>query len=504
MSPKHSKVLEHWDTENPALWQQKERKIANRNFWISTICMLLSFAIWQYWSIISVQMASAGYPFTTQQFFILPAMAGLMGATLRIPQAFVIALAGGRNTTFVTMLLLLVPAFFTGLALQSLATPFWVFVLLSALSGIGGGAFASIISNLGWFFPKKRKGIYLGLSAGIGNLGVSVMQFVLPLIVLWNVFGLWSGSPPYIANSGYIWILPLLLLALASFWGLDNLRVASPHLCSTPIAIFKILSLFLIGLATGGVGIFLLLYWHITEWIVLPLVILLTVSAMKLLPGVIRKSVRQQFAIFRNKHTWILTYVYTMTLGSFIGFSAAFPLLIKSLFGGLGTASAANAPNPFMYAWIGPFLASIVRPIGGMLADKWRGSRISFWVTICMIITTVATGFVIHLANTAPNSLSYFIPFLLLFLLLFVLTGLGNGSIYQMMAHAFTPHESGPVMGWASSVSAYGAYLIPSIFGAQIALGRPSYALYGFAAYYLTCLFLLWYYYLRKHAEIEC
>jgi NNP family nitrate/nitrite transporter-like MFS transporter len=229
------------------------------------------------------------------------------------------------------------------------------------------------------------------------------------------------------------------------------------------------------------------------------------VLLMKTLPGDIRASLNQQFAIFKNKHNWVMTYLYVMTFGSFIGFSAAFPLLIQVVFGELPDGSVnPNAPNPFAYAWLGPLVGSLARPVGGRLADKIGGAKLTQWDTVAMIAVTLGVAFFVTQAGASSQPESYFLPFLGLFLILFVTTGIGNGSTFRMVPMIFKPAEAGPVLGWISAVAAYGAFIIPKVFGQQVDAGTPEVALYGFSVYYFTCLLLNWYYYARKNAAIEC
>jgi NNP family nitrate/nitrite transporter-like MFS transporter len=260
-----------------------------------------------------------------------------------------------------------------------------------------------------------------------------------------------------------------------------------------------------IGLVGAAVGLFLLLSLELSMWIVLPITIILTVFLLKLVPGEVKQNLNTQFAIFRNKHNWIMTYLYTMTFGSFIGYSAAFALLISVVFGELPDGSVnPNAPNPFHYAWLGPLVGSLARPVGGWLSDKVGGAKVTQWDTVIMIVATLGVAFFVGQASNAQQPEQYFVPFLILFLILFITTGIGNGSTFRMVPIIFKPSEAGPVLGWTSAVAAYGAFIVPRVFGQQIAAGTPAYALFGFAFYYFTALILNWYYYARKNAEIAC
>jgi NNP family nitrate/nitrite transporter-like MFS transporter len=514
-----STYVETWNVEDEQFWEKTGKKVATRNLWISIPSLLCAFAVWLYWSIITVQMKNLGFPYTNEEFFVLAAIGGLSGATMRIPNSFLIAISGGRNVITLTTALLIVPALGVGIALQDPNTPFITFAVLGALSGLGGGAFASSMSNISFFFPKRMQGLALGLNAGLGNLGVSVMQVLLPFVMTFALFGALggkglplpeaigntpAGTPVFIQNSGLVWIPILAILVVAGFFGMSNLSTATQKV-STAKAMLKMLGLLIIGFIGTSIGLFLLLGLGITMWIVLPITVVATVLMMKAVPGEIKESLDTQFAIFNNKHNWIMTYLYTMTFGSFIGYSAAFPLIIRVVFGELpdGTTNP-NAPNPFTYAWLGPLVGSLIRPVGGWLSDKLGGAKVTQWDTVAMILSALGVAYFVRLANQSMTPEQYFLPFLILFLLLFTTTGIGNGSTFRMIPIIFKPTEAGPVLGWTSAVAAYGAFIIPRVFGQQVNAGTPEYALYGFAIYYFTCLLLNWYYYARKNAEIKC
>ena len=504
--------LKQWDPEDPGFWEKQGKRIANRNLWISVPNLFCGFAVWLYWSIITVQMKIAGFPFDNEQLFTLSAIAGLAGATLRIPNSFLIAISGGRNVIAVTSALLLLPSISAGLALQNLGTPYGTFVIIAALSGIGGGAFASSMSNISFFFPKRVAGSSLGINAGLGNLGVSAMQVLLPFVMAFPLFGalggegiaLADGSFSYAQNAGLVWVPILIAVSLAAWFGMSNLPMHK--IGSTPGAVVRILVLTILGFCAAAGGLYLLLTMAWSMWIVLPITIVLTLALMRFAsPRAVRESLKEQFGIFRLKHNWVMTYLYTMTFGSFIGYAAAFPLLIKVVFGELpdGTENP-NAPNPYAYAWLGAFVGSLIRPVGGWLSDKFGGARVTHWDTIIMIGAALGVAHFVIQAGQSQTPEDYFLPFLLLFLLLFITTGIGNGSTFRMIAIIFPSAQAGPVLGWTSSVAAYGAFIIPKVFGVQVKAGTPQYALYGFALYYTTCLLLNWWFYARKSAEIKC
>ncbi len=529
--------IKNWDIENEGYWASTGRAVANRNLWISIPSLLCGFAVWLYWGIITVQMLNLGFPFAKAELFTLSAVAGLTGATLRIPSTFFIRIAGGRNTIFFTTALLMIPAAGTGYALQNPDTPLWVFQILAFLSGIGGGNFASSMSNISFFFPKKVQGYALGMNAGLGNFGVTTMQILIPLVMTFGLFGgdsatlqqtsgtligkIPAGTETYIQNAGYVWLLFLVPLAFAGWFGMNNIR--DPHVSPdipNPAVSFGIISFMLIlGLVAAAFGLWLMLPtdvggsgWNVSKWLVLPLVIALTVGLLKLIPGEVGQNLTRQYRIFGNKHTWAMTVIYTMTFGSFIGYSAALALTIKVVFGyqhllvdGVMTHSTANpaGPSALMFAWMGPFIGALIRPIGGMMADKLGGARVTQWISIVMVISALGVAYFIQQAYSSAAPEQYFWPFLGLFLILFAATGIGNGSTFRTIAVAFDKEQAGPVLGWTSAVAAYGAFIIPKVFGEQMDAGRPEYALYGFAIFYAVCIAINWWFYLRPGAYIR-
>jgi NNP family nitrate/nitrite transporter-like MFS transporter len=519
--------LNYWDPEDDGFWKSHGNGLASRNLWISIPNLLCAFSVWLYWSIIIVQMqnlhAIGFFPFAEDKslLYTLPAIAGLAGATLRIPNSFMIAISGGRNVIFVTSLLLIAPALGVGIALQSNETTWMTFAILAMLSGIGGGAFASSMSNISFFYPKRVQGTSLGLNAGLGNVGVSVMQVLLPFVMTFGLFGALGGSGQrlpealggnevWIQNCGLVWVPILAVCAVLAFFMMNNLP--QHNIPKTPIAVAKMLWLELLGFAGAIVGVLLL----IADWgnfpdllkvfIVLFVAVIVTLALMRFVtPAATKENLRSQFSIFRHKHNWVMTWLYTMTFGSFIGYSAAFPKLIQDVFGSLPDGSLnPAAPNPLHYAWLGPLVGSLIRPVGGWLSDRLGGARVTQWDTVVMIGSALGVAWFIKAAQGVANPEIYWWPFLACFLLLFITTGIGNGSTFRMIPIIFKPQQAGPVLGWTSAIAAYGAFLIPRIFGTQIKAGHPEYALYGFAAYYLSCLIVNWWFYARKNAEIPC
>jgi NNP family nitrate/nitrite transporter-like MFS transporter len=465
--------IEHWDVENETFWEQTGKSVASRNLWISIPSLIMGFAVWLMWGMITTQMKNLGFPFTIDQLFTLSAIAGLAGATLRIPASFMIKIAGGRNTVFLTTALLMIPAAGTGLALMNPDTPFIVFQALALLSGIGGGNFACSMSNISTFYPKSKQGFGLGMNAGLGNFGVATMQVVIPLVMTVGIFGALAGDPlalqnpsgtligrieagtdTWIQNAGFIWLVFLVPLAFLGWFGMNNLKVVTPNPGSPLSAFGKILGLYGVGLATSVAGVYVLNVMNM--WLALPLTILLTVVLLRLIPGDIKPNIKNQFAIFSNKHTWSMTVLYILTFGTFIGFSAALPLSISVIFGNMMDVAAdgtitrivnPDALSALTWAWIGPLVGALIRPLGGWISDKVGGSIVTQVISVIVVIASVATGYVMMLAynSTDPNSL--FAIFMILFVVIFASSGIGNGSTFRSIGCIFDQQQKGPVLG---------------------------------------------------------
>lgn len=455
-------VLTDWRPEDPVFWETAGKRIAARNLWISIPCLLLAFAVWMVWSAVTVRLNSIGFSFSTNQLFWLAALPGLSGATFRIFYSFMVPIFGGRRWTTLSTASLLIPALWMGVAVQDPATPYWVFVAIALLCGFGGGNFASSMANISFFYPKSQQGTALGLNAGLGNLGVSVMQFAVPLVITAGIFGGLAGDPQevvsdgtrlWLQNAGFIWVPFVAIFTLAAWFGMNDIATA-------------------------------------------------------------RASFREQAVIFRRKHNWLMSWLYIATFGSFIGYSAGFPMLIQTQFAGV---------DPLKYAFLGPMVGALIRPVGGWLSDKLGGARVTFWNFVVMILAVLGVLYFLPHDGQGGN----FVGFFAMFMVLFITTGIGNGSTFRMIPIIFrTLHErwsegkgeearaaalnnaskeSAATLGFSSALAAYGAFFIPKAYGTSIALtGGPSAALWAFIAYYVSCLLVTWWWYSRKNAEVPC
>ena len=448
-------AIEDWRPEDKTFWEHSGRAIARRNLWISVPCLLLSFAVWMVWSVVVAKLPGVGFAFTTEQLFWLASLPGLSGATLRIFYSFMPAIFGGRFWTSLATWSLLIPAVGMGYAVQNPNTPYWIFLGLALLCGFGGGNFASSMANISFFFPKAEKGNALAINAGLGNLGVSVVQFVVPIIITAGVFG-WLGGDPqtatangvtttlWLQNAGYVFVPFIAASAFAAWFGMND------------------------------------------------------IATMK-------ASFADQAVIFRRTHNWIMCWLYTGTFGSFIGFSAAFPLLSKVLF---------PEVNVLQYAFLGPLVGALSRAFSGKACDRIGGGRITFWVFIAMSAGVVGVLYAIGIKGSPTAFPVFFVSFLFLF----AASGVGNASTFQMIPAIMrkevarlesgldagrrvkqSDKEAAAIIGFTSAIAAYGAFFIPKSFGTSIALtGGAETALFAFLAFYVSCIAITWWFYTRR------
>jgi len=452
-----------WRPDDENFWRSVGRRIALRNLLFSMPALFLSFAVWMVWSVVVVELPKIGFGFTTGELFWLAALPGLSGAGLRLAYSFVVPIFGGRNFTVFSTATLLLPALWMALAVQDPGTNYIVFVVIALLCGLGGGNFSASMANISFFFPKRMQGAALGWNAGAGNLGVGVMQAVVPLSIYGGALAVMGGTPQnysdpaisqvWLQNAGYIWVPFILLATLAAWFGMHNIRGA-------------------------------------------------------------QATFRQQAVIFRRKHAWMLGWLYGGTFGSFIGFAAAFPTLLATQFPAAGLLK---------YAFVGPLLGALIRPLGGWLADRLGGARVTYWNFVVMFLASLAVfGFLPSASGPGEAALFY-----AAFVLLFLTTGIGNGSVFRMVPTVFmTLHallargkgdeasarakregeiEASVALGFTAAIAALGLFFIPVAVGVSLQLtGGPRAAWYVFILFYLSCVLGTWWWYRRKDAQIRC
>jgi NNP family nitrate/nitrite transporter-like MFS transporter len=429
-APPKGRWIAEWRPDDPDFWERSGKKIARRNLTFSIFAEHLGFTVWTVWSIVAVQLGA--YKFSTDQLFWIVALPNLVGSALRIPYTFAPAKFGGRNWTIVSALLLLIPAVLLAIAVNNPATPYWMFLVIAATAGFGGGNFASSMANITYFYPQSKQGSALGLNAAGGNIGVSSVQLLMPLVIA--AFGL--------AAAGLFWVPFIIASAIAAYFFMDNLTSA-------------------------------------------------------------KASPREQLKVAGKAQTWIMSFLYIGTFGSFIGYATAFPLLIKSQF--------PEYAHLVTLAFLGPLIGSLIRPVGGWLSDRMGGARVTLWNFAVMAGAVFLVWQGLNLHN--------FALFFGAYMLLVATTGVGNGSTYRMIpaifrakategiaagtaafedAVAVGKRNASAAIGIISAIGAFGGFFINRGFGSSIAAtGGAGAALAAFAVFYALCFVITWACYLR-------
>ncbi len=444
-----SRTIHDWRPNDTEFWEQTGKRVAQRNLIFSIFAEFLGFSVWLLWSVVAVNLNAAGFDFSTEQLFWLVSLPALVGATLRLPYGAAIPIFGGRNFTVFSAAALLVPTIGLAVLVQNPATPYWLMLLVASTAGLGGGNFASSMANISYFYPDAKKGWALGLNAAGGNIGVSFVQLIVPAVIGLGVLGLGgaaAGAALRIEWAGWMWAPLIIVATLCAWFFMDNLTVS-------------------------------------------------------------RATLREQAVILKRAHTWRISFLYIGTFGSFIGYSAALPLLIKLQFPEL---------NPLQFAFLGPLVGSLTRPLGGWLSDRYGGATVTFWNFVVMLLA--AMGVIAVLGSGS------FAAFLAMFMVLFVTTGIGNGATFRIVPTVFLRDrlaeaegkgeaartaaeragrfEAAAVLAFSSAIGAYGGFLIPQGFSRSITTtGGPETALFVFAVFYIACLALTWWCYVRTASD---
>lgn len=434
--------VDGFDPENHEFWRTEGRPIARRNLGWSIYAEFLGFIVWQLWSVVVVLLPAGGFAFTSAETFWLLSVPSLVGATLRFPYTFMVPRFGGRNWTIISALLLLIPASLLAVVVGNPDTPFWLMLVIAGLAGFGGGNFASSMANITYFFPQREKGWALGLNAAGGNLGTSVAQFFVPIVVSVGA-GIGLGLP----LAGWMWV-PFILVAAWGAWRfMDNLSSAKADLAGSAAAL-------------------------------------------------------------RDGHLWLLALLYIGTFGSFIGFSSVFPKLLVDEFPEFASMHVGAAVVSL--AFLGALVGSLFRPLGGRLADRFGGARVT--IAAFAVMALGAFGILGVLA------LGQFWLFLGCFLVLFAATGVGNGSTYRMIPIVFSARavarregdaamvarRAAAALGLISGIGAYGGFVVPQVLNAsQLASGGYQAAFIGFGVAYVVLLVITVFVYAVPRAGLD-
>lgn len=435
--------FEDWRPEDEEFWEHGGGKqVANRTLWVTTAALLLSFAVWFVVSALIARLPKSGFDFSTTQLYWLVAMPGLAGGTLRLGHMFLTPIVGTRKVVSISTIVLLIPLVGWYFAVQDTSTPYWVFVLLAFAAGLGGGSFSSFMPSTTLFFPKRKLGTALAVQAGIGNFGVSLVQFVTPLVIGFAVVGSsqtfkkTDAAPPkdiYLQNALLLWM---------------------------------------------------------------PLVLVVSVLAWVMLRSVpVKANMREQLDIFNTHHTCAMTSLYMMTFGAFSGLAAAFPILIEKRFGGFE-----NAPDPLAWAFLGPLVGSLMRVAAGPLTDRWGGAKLTQVAAVGMALSSFAVNFFVR-----PESMDDFAPFVIGMVGIFFFAGIGNASVFKQIPSLYDARRAAGVVGFTAAVAAYGPFIVSVLISFAVSLdGSPGPFFCGFTAFCVFNMILNWWLYARKNAPNPC
>ncbi|OBF54497.1 nitrate transporter [Mycobacterium sp. 852002-50816_SCH5313054-b] len=435
--------IDDWRPEDPAFWETTGKPIARRNLIFSIFAEHVGFSVWMLWSIVVVHMtagahghaAASGWALTASQALCLVAVPSGVGAFLRLPYTFAVPVFGGRNWTTISAMLLVIPCLLLAWVVSHPHLPFPALVAIAATAGVGGGNFASSMANISFFYPEKDKGWALGLNAAGGNIGVAVVQKIIPPIVI-------AGGGVALSRAGLFYVPLAVVAAVCAFLFMNNLTEA-------------------------------------------------------------KADVKPVWQSLRHRDTWIMSLLYIGTFGSFIGYSAAFPTLLKTVFGRGDIALA--------WAFVGAGIGSVIRPVGGKLADRIGGARIT-----AMSFVMLAAGAAAALWSVNAKNLPLFFAS---FMFVFVATGIGNGSTYRMISRIFVikgelaggdpdtmvhmRRQAAGALGVISSIGAFGGFVVPLAYAwSKSHFGSIEPALRFYIAFFIALLVVTWYFYLRKKTRI--
>lgn len=450
--------LDSWDPEDPRSW---DSRLAWKTLWITTFCLTLAFIAWYLPSAIIPKLTLLGYTFSKSQLYWMAAMPGLSAGLFRLVWMVLPPIMGTRKLVSLTTLLLIASTLGWGVRTATPSAPYWELMVLAFLAGIGGGAFSGFMPSTSYFFPKSKQGTALGLQAGLGNLGVSIVQLLTPYIIAIGAFAIFThdksqvlefpGRPDqtvWYQNASFVWI-PLMLIGAILAW-----------------------------------------------------------TMLKSVP--VKANIKQQFDIFKNQDTWWMTLLYIMTFGTFSGLAAQFGLLMLNLYGlgntdivsGHGPAAQVlipgyEVPEVVKYVFLGPLVGAVARFAFSPLTDRMGGA---IWTLISGVGLIGAIVFTIPSLTPDTSSAEAlnggFNRFLWGMLIIFLFSGIGNASTFKQMPMIFERRQAGGVIGWTAAIAAFG----PFFFGVGVTtLGPVAFYWIG-VAWAVMCVAITWMRYARKGA----
>ena len=537
--------IQNWKPEDPTFWREQGSALAWRTCGVTTFSLIFSFATWFVMSAVVVRMPAIGFKFTTSELFWLAAIPGLASGILRLIHSNFIPVLGTRPVVSISTIIKVIPMIWLGFAVQDLNTPWTTFMIIGFLCGMGGGDFSSFMPSTSIYFPKRLQGLAMGVQAGLGNFGVSIVQFVAPWIIGLAALGATAGGPLVftkgepikgaltvvkegklvkdvsVAKAEYADAVEIIrdeagAIKDVKLHETDKVKLIKADVEKDANGVITAVH------PTKGMGVEVKrneagaitdvalrnvvkkpMWLQNAAFVWVPFLVLAAILSAVFLRSLQMPSrgFMGQFEILSNRnrarvHTWNCTMTYICSFGSFSGFSAAFPMLIKTLYGGFD-----GAPDPLQYAYIGPLLGGLVRMLSGGFFDKIGGSKGMQWTTIGQIggvIFLVAGGYL------TPTSIDQFGGFLWGMLWIFLMSGVNNAATFRQypIVFAYSPAKGAQMLGWTGAWAAFGPFVWNSLIATSIdKTGTVNAFFIGAAVFYVYSLFVNWYYYTRNGAE---
>ena len=515
--------LPRWEPENPQFWKETGSAIAWRTCALTTFSLIFSFATWFVMSAVVVRMPAIGFKFTTMELFWLAAIPGFASGILRLIHSNFIPVLGTRPVVSISTIVKLLPMIWLGYAIQDLNTSWTTFMIIGFLTGMGGGDFSSFMPSTSIFFPKRLQGVSMGIQAGVGNMGVSLVQFVVPWIIGFAALGAVVGGPQPFTKvdvlkdisvtknaSGIVTDVvakrPDLAAATVITRDGDVIKDVVINETETTKNMKVELKKNEAGLITDVVVKKVIkkdIWLQNAPFVWVPFLVVAFILCAIFLRSVTvpARGFKGQFEILSSlnrarTHTWNCTITYICSFGSFSGYAAAFPMMIKTIYGGFD-----GAPDPLAYAYLGPLIGGLVRAISGGLFDKIGGSKGMHWCTLGQIggcLALIFGGFL------TPTGVEQFQGFVWIMLWIFLMSGTNNAATFRQypIVFAYSPAKGAQMLGWTGAWAAFGPFVWTSLIGMSITnTGSAVTFFIGISIYYAYSWFLNWHYYTRKGAE---
>lgn len=515
--------LPRWEPEDPQFWQETGSAVAWRTCALTTFSLIFSFATWFVMSAVVVRMPAIGFNFTTMEYFWLAAMPGFASGILRLIHSNFIPVLGTRPVVSISTIIKIIPMIWLGIAIQDTSTSWSTFMIIGFLTGMGGGDFSSFMPSTSIFFPKRLQGLAMGIQAGLGNFGVSIVQFVTPWIISFAALGAIAGGPQDFTKVD---VLKDVKVTKNASGVVTDVVAKRPDLAAATVIVrdgdvikdvqiretdtTKNMKVDVkkndAGLITDVVVKKVIkkkIWLQNAPFVWVPFLIVAFILCALFLRSVSlpARGFKGQFEILssRNRartHTWNCTITYITSFGSFSGYAAAFPMMIKTIYGGFD-----GAPDPLAYAYLGPLIGGLIRALTGPVFDKWGGSKGMHWTTLGQIAGCLALAFGGYLT---PTSLDQFQGFVWIMLFIFLMTGTNNAATFRQypIVFAYSPAKGAQMLGWTGAWAAFGPFIWTSLIGASITItGNSKLFFIGISIFYAYSCFINWWYYTRTGAE---